>query len=141
MAKKKLRNIIVAGTKFVWVFNPGYQILNAETSQYCCYDRFRAYASEHRTSPLEIIFITSEDPIYGGALRSGAAIVPSLADLGGVNLHTPQWAAILIRMGLEQGWQPHARSMPLTVDDGIQLLATLSVAQIELNADDDWSQS
>jgi hypothetical protein len=123
MGKKKLRNIIVAGTEFGWIFNPAYQILNAETREYCCYDKFRAYAAGNRTSPLEIVFITREDPIYGGELRSG------LPDLGGINLHTPQWAAILILAGLQQGWQPHAKSTPLTIGDGVQLLATLTAAQ------------
>jgi hypothetical protein len=43
-----------------------------------------------------------------------------------VNLHTPKWAAILIRAALQSGWQATAHARPLTISDGVELLVKLS---------------
>ncbi len=123
MAKQKLRNIVVDGTVYRWSFRPTYQLMNPALLTYRCRDIFTAYAESNYTSPLRIIFITWEDAIVGGPLRYGGNMILEDPNTGEINLHMPRWAAILIRIGLKQGWQATVRSTPFEIG-GIDLLLT-----------------
>jgi|GEM_PF-2704814 len=118
MGKKKLRKIIVDGTPYLWAFRPGY--IPAPDVGYLCSDRFKAYAEGYKNSPVCIRFITWECAVSGGPLRCSAPLLLDDPDSLRANLHTPRWAAILIRLALEQGWQ--AQSAPLTLENGTALL-------------------
>jgi hypothetical protein len=126
MAKQKFRSIIVDAKTYLWAFKPSYQLVNAATFEYRCYDLFEAYAECDRTSPLRIIFITWEDAICGGPLRVGAPVVIDNPSTSGVNLHQPKWAMTLIREGLKRGWQANAHSVPFIIENGVELLAELN---------------
>ncbi|MGL5061257.1 MAG: hypothetical protein ACRC62_14890 [Microcoleus sp.] len=126
VAKQKLRSLIVDATTYLWVFKPSYQLVDATAYEYRCYDVFKAYAESNYTSPLRIIFITWECAICGGPLRVGAPVIIDNPNTSGVNLHTPKWAAGLIREGLKRGWQANAHSVPFTIENGVELLADLN---------------
>jgi hypothetical protein len=125
MTKKKLRAIVIDGATFYWSFTPTYECLDPTTREYQCRDRFVTYAESNRSSPLSIVFITWENAISGGPLRTGAPIIVDELDPGGINLHTPKWAAILIREGLKRGWQANAISTPYTIENGVEMLLTI----------------
>lgn len=123
MAKKKLRSIVVDGAAFHWVFRPSYHLA---TKEYHCHDVFWAYAEDNPASPLCIVFLTWENPIVGGPLRTGLPVFPDDPNTGGVNLHQPKWAAAMIRAGLKKGWQANTRSSPFIIENGIEILAELN---------------
>jgi hypothetical protein len=118
MAKKKLRKIVVDRAPYLWTFCPGY--IRAPEVGCLCNDRFIAYAEGYKNNPVRIHFITWECGPSGGPLRGGGPLLPDDPDSLRANLHTPRWAAILIRLALEQGWQ--AQSAPLTLENGTALL-------------------
>jgi hypothetical protein len=121
MSQKKLRKIIVDGAPYLWAFRPGYiQMPDVSWRDYLCSDQFIAYAEGHKNSPVRIRFITWECPVSGGPLRCSAPLLLDDPDSLRANLHTPRWAAILIRLALKQGWQ--AQSAPLTLENGTDLL-------------------
>jgi len=69
--KKKLRRIVVNGQTYLWKFAPGYVATNDPANLWQCLDRFTAYRSHTKDNPLKISFLTWEDPIIGGPLRTG----------------------------------------------------------------------
>jgi len=124
MAKKKLRKIIVDGTEYLWNFDPGYRPTCSPSDLYKCYDTFTAFLAGSKTSLLRVHFTTWECPIVGGPLRNGEPLVFG-EPASGINLHTPRWAAILIRMAKKKGWTPELPSHPLVVEDGLSWLIEL----------------
>lgn len=126
MAKKKPRTIVVDGKIYYWSFRAGYQRIDDSGNRFCCHDLFTAYADTSRTSPLRITFVTKDDAIIGGFLRTGAPIALGDSTAREINLNTPKWAATLIREGLKWGWQPDAHSASFTIDNDLDLLAELS---------------
>lgn len=116
----KLRAITVDGLHYRWRFAPRYE---AAGDHWLCRDSFVAYAADSRRHPLRINFITWEDAVIGGPLRVGAPLLPERPELGGMNLHTPGWAARLIKAGLRRGWDPAAASLEIV--DGLPLLFEL----------------
>jgi hypothetical protein len=120
--KKKLRNIVVDGLAYRWSFNPSYARTDDTANPYHCRDIFTAYAEANYASPLRIIFVTWECAIIGGPLRTGAPVLLNQPDTDRVNLHSPKWAAALIRAGLKRGWQADIHSGPFLINDGTDLL-------------------
>jgi len=135
MGKKKLRKIIVDGAPYLWAVSSGH-IQQPEPPvpgprlSYLYSDQFVAFAEGYRRSRVRIRFITWGSFYGGSGLRHGT---PQL--LGDdsvsleVNLHTPRWAAILIRLALKQGWRP--QSTALTLENGTALLVEHAAALIE----------
>lgn len=126
MAKKKLRNIVVDGKTYYWSFRPGYQRTDDPANPFCCHDLFTVYAETNHTSPLRITFVTEDDAIIGGSLRTGAPIASGDSNTRKINLNTPKWAVILLREGLKRGWQPNAHSVSFTIENGVELLTQLN---------------
>jgi len=120
MGKKKLRKIVVDGTPYLWAFRPGYIQPDPTVRDYLCSDQFLAYVEGHKNNPVRIRFITREYPIAGGPLRCDGPLLLDDSESLRANLHTPKWAAVLIRLALKQGWQ--AQSAPLTLENGTALL-------------------
>jgi hypothetical protein len=118
---KKTRSIVVDGQRYVWRFVPRY-VPAPSPDLYRCYDIFSAYLEGHHRSPLRIRFDTWECPMLGGPLRARAPVLLGRPETGGVNLHTPKWAAALIREGRRRGWEPEVAPGPFLVEDGVRLL-------------------
>ena len=118
--KNKLRKIIVDGTAYLWAFNPGYIKPEPSKPDYLCNDQFVAFAEGYRRYLVHIRFTTRECPISGGPLRHGGPLLLDDLESLQANLHTPKWAAILIRLALSQGWRP--QSSPMTLENGTALL-------------------
>jgi len=129
MGKKKLREIIVDGTAYLWAFRPGYIQLDPSVPDYLCNDQFVAYAEGYKRNLVRIRFITWECPISGGPLRDGGPLLLDDPESLRANLHTPRWAASLIRLALRQGWQ--AQRAPLTLENGTALLLANATTLIE----------
>ncbi len=127
--KQKLRKITVDGVVYLWRFVPGYeQTPPGEESDQATWqsrDTFTAYLATQRASPLIVRFRTWEDPIIGGPLRVGAPINLNNPESSGINLHTPLFAAAIIRHMRQRGWQPEQTTTPFIIEDGLQLLADM----------------
>lgn len=119
--KKKLRNIVVDGEKYLWRFSSTYEndIINAALQ---CHDTFVAYREGMRQSPFEIHFTVSGDPIMGDPLKVGT----DLKGNQGPHLHTPRYAELLIRYALKNGWTPMTSKKPFIIEDGNSVLSNLS---------------
>jgi hypothetical protein len=135
--KKKLRKIVVDGSVYVWGFSPS--IIQAEKCMGDC-DVFIAYAGDNHTSPLRIEFHTWEHAIWGRPLRTGFRVIPNDPDSGGINLHQPKWAALLIREGLKQGWQANACSSALKLKNGTELILRLKEIEDNGNTNTDTTR-
>ena len=123
--KKKLRLIVVDGRKYLWRFSPGYVATGAPASPWQCRDQFTAYLFQNKACPLRVYFLTWEDPVAGGPLRAGLPLhLPDLhsGQTTGLNLHTPEQAARLIRRALAAGWQPTPCHTPFVIREGVQWL-------------------
>ena len=127
MTKQKLRKIVVDGAEFLWKFDPRYR--ETGPCQYECFDTFIAYLAGYRNSPLRMHFMTWEDPVIGGPLRCGGPLAPGGPN-SGINLHTPKWAALLIRRAREKGWTPALSSRLWVVVNDLDWFAELA-AQAE----------
>jgi hypothetical protein len=120
MAKQKLRNISIDGTNYLWGVNSKFELADSHSGVYRRYDFFDAYARSERSSGLRIVFLVWDD--------TNSSIRPCFLDGTGmseVNLHTPKWAAILIRAALQSGWQATSHARPLTIADGVEFLLEL----------------
>ena len=71
---------------------------------------------------MQIHFITWEDAVIGGPLRTGAPVVLNSPSSAQLNLHTPKTAAEMIRGALKSGWQPITGKQPFVIDDGMGFL-------------------
>ncbi|HUY79741.1 MAG TPA: hypothetical protein VMV29_23415 [Ktedonobacterales bacterium] len=126
--KAPLRPIVVDSVQYRWRFITGYVRTDDPGNLWVCQDTFTAYLDGDKGSPLRIHFVTWEDAIVGGPLRSGAEIALGQPETAGANLHTPHWAARLIRLALERGWRPSdvanapTRRAPFIIADGVELL-------------------
>jgi hypothetical protein len=123
--KQKLRWIMVDGQIYLWRFSPGYLPAQVPDEAWRCHDLFTAYLSQARSSPLRVHFLTWEDPIVGGPLRSELPLDARDLLAGrttGVNLHTPEQAARLIRRALAAGWQPAQSKRPFVIQQGVEWL-------------------
>ncbi len=122
-----MRKIVVDGQEYLWRFTPGYERAEKELSGWQCYDIFTAYLRTTKACPLQIHFRTWEDPISGGPLRNGTPVDLAKAADGqsGSNLHTPGWAAKLIRQARRQGWQPERGGKPYLIEQGLAFLTDL----------------
>ena len=125
MGRIKLRKIVVDGAEYLWKFEPGYrEKTDSPGNPYECFDIFTAFLAGRKHSPLRVHFITWECAIVGGPLRYGGPLV--LGDENsGINLHTPKWAAVLIRLARDKGWTPAQSLQPLQIEDGMSWLAEL----------------
>ncbi len=96
--KKKFRQIVVNGQSYLWQFTPGYRPVADLANPWQCQDRFTAYLLRMKTSPLQISFLTWEDPIVGGPLRTSMPLDldEMHSESRGINLHTPKHAAWII---------------------------------------------
>jgi hypothetical protein len=125
MAKKKLRQIVLDGKIYLWRFIPGYVKFGEGLHQWECRDRFIAYLQFTRKSPLQIHFCTWEDAVIGGPLRVGASLNLDNSGPSGINLHTPGWAAWLIRHALNAGWMPEQDHQPFVIERGMEFLIAM----------------
>ena len=127
MGQQKLRRITVGDMHYLWKLNTIYQPSTYPPDTggavgYICHDRFTAFLAGSPSSPLRVQFITRESPVVGGPLHYGGALVPG-GTPSGIHLHTPRWAAIILRLAMEQGWQPALPKQPLVIENGLQWLA------------------
>lgn len=122
--KKKFRRLVIDAQTYLWRFSPGYQATGNPANPWRCYDIFTAHLFQVKSSPLQVHFLTWEDPVVGGPLRVGLPI--NLEELGtgaaGLNLHTPGNAARIIRLALQGGWTPEQRNSSFVIKDGVQWL-------------------
>ncbi|MDR2688251.1 MAG: hypothetical protein LBB76_00640 [Azoarcus sp.] len=95
----------------------------------CCFDTFIAYLVGSKTSPLRVHFTTGESPVIGGPLRCGDVLAPG-EPISGINLHTPKWAAILIRVAQDKGWTPELPAHPLIIEDGLGWITTTEIPAV-----------
>lgn len=119
-----MRKITIDGFRYQWRFRPGYRDTGDPARPYECRDRFTAFLEGYRRSILTIEFVTWEDAVIGGPLRTGAPIDPG-TDGGGANLNEPRWAVALIQEGRRLGWHPELGVSELRVENGTQLLLDL----------------
>lgn len=122
--KKKLRRIVVHGQTYLWKFTPSYVATPNPANPWQCQDRFTAYLSHRKASPLHISFLTWEDPKVGGPLRTGMPLDLDEISTGSwrANLHTPKYAAWIIQRALETGWKPEQSRGPFVIEQGVQWL-------------------
>ncbi|MDQ2902460.1 MAG: hypothetical protein ABI456_13460 [Ktedonobacteraceae bacterium] len=122
--KKKLRRIMVDGQIYLWKFVPGYVATHDPANPWQCHDHFTAYLLQMKASPLQVSFLSWEDPVSGGPLRTGMS--PGLDEIHSqswrVYLHTPKYAAWIIQRALKAGWQPEQSRAPFVVEQGVQWL-------------------
>lgn len=122
--KKKFRQIVVDGQTYLWKFSPGYVATNDAVCPWQCHDIFIAYLLQAKSGSLQIHFLTWEDPVAGGPLRTGLPL--DLAEIRsrsqGVNLHTPKEAARIIRLALQTGWKPEQRKALFIIERGVEWL-------------------
>ena len=118
--------IVVNGQTYLWRFHRGPYI--PETRKYD--DAFRAWLPAHKRHPLEIRFAPDDHYISGNPLNHGSApCVAGAPTSSGVNLNQPIWAATLIRVGIDRGWQPEESAS--MIEDGIAILAELKYKPME----------
>jgi hypothetical protein len=122
--KKKLRQIVVDGQTYLWRFTPGYVATHDPAHPWQCHDHFTAYLLHAKVSPLHVSFLTWEDPVMGGPLRTGMPLDldERHSEVWRVNLHTPKYAAWIIQRALEGGWQPEQSRVSFVIEQGIQWL-------------------
>lgn len=122
--KKKLRKIVVHGQTYLWSFTQGYKATGNQANPWQCHDHFTAYLLHTKASPLHITFLTWEDPVIGGPLRTGLPLDLAKEYTGspGLNLSTPQGAAWIIQRALEAGWQPQRSRGALLIEQGVEWL-------------------
>jgi len=118
---RQLRAITVAGRRFVWRFTWRYDECFASVGT------LRAWAVGRKVGGLQVHFRMA----YAGGIPQ----VPGApSDALSVNLHTPRWAAALIRYALRAGWEPGASSAPFVITDGAAVLAALLEPAAEAGA-------
>lgn len=122
---RKTRLLTVDGLNYRWRFRPGYQRSGDLLNPYECYDRFTAFLEGHQRSPLHMEFITWEDSIIGGPLRTGALLALEDPTSNGINLHQPKWAASVIQEARRLGWIPEQSHVPFRIPHGIEFLVAL----------------
>jgi hypothetical protein len=120
--KKKFRRIVIDGKIYLWRFSPGYEATQDPANPWKCHDLFTAYLTDAKASPLQAHFITWEDPVIGGPLHTGIPLDAKDSKSSGMNLHTPQWAARIIRRSLKLGWQPEQSKHPFVIEHGVEQL-------------------
>jgi hypothetical protein len=131
MAKRKLRNISIDGTDYLWGVRSTYELVDPSRAAYRRYDLFDAYARSERSSRLQIVLLVWDD----GNSSTRPCIFLDGTGKNEVNIHTPKWAAILIRLALQSGWQPTAHARPLTIADGVELLSLPARFILQLRSD------
>lgn len=122
--KKKFRHLVIDSQTYLWKFSPGYRAANEAENSWQPYDIFTAYLFQAKNSRLQIHFLTWEDPVIGGPLRTGLPLdLQELhSGLAGLNLYTPGDAARVIRLALQAGWTPAQSNRPFVIKDGVQWL-------------------
>jgi hypothetical protein len=128
VSRRKISRIVVDGVEYFWAFSAGYEATGEPGNPHRCHDGFRAYLASNRNAPLVIHFVTWDDGVVGGPLRTGAPVVLGDPATAGVNLFTPRWAATLIRYGFARGWQPEGSRCKFVIEDGVRVLAELNYA-------------
>ena len=118
---------MVNGQSYLWKFTPGYQSTGDSINPWQCQDRFTAYLVHVKASPLQISFLTWEDPIVGGPLRTSMPLDLDEMYSGpcGINLHTPKYAALIIQKALEAGWKPEQGGEPFIIEQGVEWLTQI----------------
>ncbi|HEX7733654.1 MAG TPA: hypothetical protein VF458_02280 [Ktedonobacteraceae bacterium] len=115
---------MIDGQTYLWKFSPGYRAGKEAADAWQCDDVFAVYLFQAKNSPLQIHFLTWEDPVIGGPLRVGLPL--DLQELhsgpAGLNLHTPGDAARVILLALQAGWVPEQGNRPFVIKDGVQWL-------------------
>ena len=112
------------GQTYLWKFTPGYVATGNPANPWQCLDSFTAYLSQTKVCPLHVSFLTWEDFVIGGPLRTGVPLdldKPS-SESWAVNLHTPKYAAWIIQKALEAGWKPEQSRSPFVIEHGVQWL-------------------
>jgi hypothetical protein len=122
MGKVKSRKIVVDGVTYMWRFTPGYERTSDVEETYRCHDIFEAYIYERRHCPLELHFITWEDPRVGGPLHVGLPVSLHNPNSAQLNLHTPKIVAEMIRGAIKRGWQPLTDKTSFVIEDGMAFL-------------------
>ena len=122
--KKKFRQIVVNGQSYLWQFTPSYRPSDDSANPWQCQDRFTAYLPHMKASPLQISFLTWEDPTVGGPLRTGMPLdlEKMYSRSYRINLHSPKYAAWIIQKALEAGWQPQQGGKPFIIEQGVEWL-------------------
>ncbi len=122
--KKKLRQIVVNGQVYLWKFTPGYVATHNPADPWQCQDHFTAYLFHAKASPLRISFHTREDPVIGGLLRTDMPLnIDEInSEAWSANLHTPEYAALIIQKALMAGWKPEQSRQPFVIEHGVQWL-------------------
>jgi hypothetical protein len=128
MAKQKLRKISIDGSDYLWGVHSTFERVDSQRCIYRRYDFFDAYADSERSSRLHIIFLVWDD----ASSFAHPCIFLDGTGKNEVNIHTPKWAAILIRSAIQTGWQATAHARPLTIADGVELLVELGYLASEL---------
>lgn len=126
--KKKYRQIIIDGRAYLWKFTPRYVKVDETSAHWECQDCFTAFLLSAKKSLFQIYFRTWEDALIGGPLRVGAPLQLDASEAVRVNLHTPGWAAWLIRQARNAGWSPEQSQQPFVIEQGVNfLIAKLSI--------------
>ncbi|MGH2509430.1 MAG: hypothetical protein ACRDHZ_18790 [Ktedonobacteraceae bacterium] len=119
---KKYRKIVIDGQTYFWKFTPGYVQISEVPMLWECHDRFIAYLQCMPKIQLQVHFRTWEDATIGGPLHVGASLNVDGSGMSEINLHTPGWAAWLIRQALAAGWQPVQSQLPFVIAQGVDFL-------------------
>jgi hypothetical protein len=122
--KKKLRTLVVDNVTYLWQFIPGTG-RSEDPPEFFALERFTAYLAGYRNSRVDVFFKTWAGGRLPAPLCCGSPVDLDDPKTGGVNLHTPQWAAALIRAAHRKGWKPDTARQPFVIENGVELLKEL----------------
>lgn len=117
--KNKLRKIVLNNDEYLWKVTTRYREANQGTKNYCALVEVKAYKLGMKNTPLTVKFNVLDDPVLGTKITSNASEV---------NLHQPSYARIIIKAGLELGWEPDVKSF--IIKDGIKILEQCGISSV-----------
>jgi len=111
---QKLRQIVVDGKTYLWKYTLDYKkvLLGDPPRSWPRHALFTAYQLGMKQSPL-YLFVNWGDPLPGHLSDADVFLDMSKINADGASLHVmPERAAKLIRLALENGWQPEQSRKP-----------------------------
>ena len=112
--KKKLRQIVIGGKTYLWKYTLGYKDVHIgdPPRSWPRHALFTAYQFGVKNSPL-YIFVNWDDPLIGNPSDTDVFLDMSDINADGASLYVmPERAAKLIRLALDNGWQPEQSRKP-----------------------------
>jgi hypothetical protein len=123
MAHSRLRSLIVDARVYLWQLQLGYHQRTDAAGPWLCHDVFSAALVANPGPKLHIQLLSATQLERLRLLPTHLAIVPAPASAGPSLKITANLARQVIRLGRREGWCPERGGLPVTIAEGLDLLA------------------